>query len=456
MTQKKISIDITESFDEEITCEEIMEESTDLIEKVPANLNYYFKKVKEESEIPLETVNKTISERKKDSKSFAEKYRPKTLNEIMGQAEAIVKIKIFVANYPKKKKAMVLYGGPGTGKTTMAHAIAKAMDAEIFELNASDLRNKNKLQEVLKPAIEQKSLTKLNKIILVDEVDGICAVDRGGLSELLELISITTYPVIITANDIWKNNLSSLRQKAELVEVREINYNIIKDVLINILKKEKLSINDDVLTKIAVKANGDLRAALNDLQTASRLKDPSKFVPDERNRRTDIFNALKLVFKGKPNNDLLKVYDSVDMQIDEIFLWLEENINKEYSGLDLVRAYDLLSKADVFKGRIHKQQYWRFLVYENALLSYGISSAKKNSNCGFTSYQKPTRILKIWLSNQRNAKKKSIAQKYAKLVHVGYKRAMNEFPIIKQIIQSNPKIQQELKLEKDEIEYIVR
>src|SRR3989339_807422 len=416
MNQKKISIDITESFEEEITCEEIMEESTDLIEKVPANLNSYFKKVKEESEIPLETVNKTISERKKDSKSFAEKYRPKTLNEIMGQAEAIVKIKIFVANYPKK----------------------------------------NKLQEVLKPAIEQKSLTKLNKIILVDEVDGICAVDRGGLSELLELISITTYPVIITANDIWKNNLSSLRQKVELVEVREINYNIIKDVLINILKKEKLSIDDDVLTKIAVKANGDLRAALNDLQTASRLKDPSKFVPDERNRRTDIFNALKLVLKGKPNNDLLKVYDSVDMQIDEIFLWLEENISKEYSGLDLVRAYDLLSKADVFKGRIHKQQYWRFLVYENALLSYGISSAKKNSNCGFTSYQKPTRILKIWLSNQRNAKKKSIAQKYAKLVHVGYKRAMNEFPIIKQIIQSNPKIQQELKLEKDEIEYIVR
>ena len=144
------------------------------------------------------------------------------------------------------------------------------------------------------------------------------------------------------------------------------------------------------------------------------------------------------------------------MTTDEIILWVEENIPTEYAGEELFKAYEALSKVDIFKGRIYKQQYWRFLVYENILLSYGISASKKNVKTGFTSYKKPTRILKIWLNNQRTAKKKSIAIKYAKYVHVGQKRAMQEFPIIKQIINSNPNIQKELKLNEEEIEYLQR
>ena len=73
---------------------------------------------------------------------------------------------------------------------------------------------------------------------------------------------------------------------------------------------------------------------------------------------------------------------------------------------------------------------------------------------GFTSYKRPTRILKIWLNNQRTAKKKSIAQKYSKHVHVGLKRAMQEFDLIKKIINSNDKIPKELKLSEDEISYL--
>jgi hypothetical protein len=58
------------------------------------------------------------------------------------------------------------------------------------------------------------------------------------------------------------------------------------------------------------------------------------------------------------------------------------------------------------------------------------------------------------LNNQRTAKKKTIAKKYAKLVHVGEKRALREFPIIKQIIKSDDNIQKELKLTEEEIEYL--
>jgi len=385
---------------------------------------------------------------------WTEKYRPKSFGEIKGQNEAIFKIKEFITNFGKKKKALLVYGPPGTGKTCLAYATANENNSEIFELNASDLRNKEKLKEILRPAVEQKPLKKEKKIILVDEVDGISETDYGGLSELLNIIESSPYPIIITANNIWDRKFNLLRKKCELLRLREINYNIIKIVILDILKKENLMIDDDFITELAIKARGDLRAAINDLQTLSQLKDYFSVILDERNKETDIFNSLRRIFKEKPSNEIINIFDSVNMPIDDIILWLEENIPTEYKGEELARAYELLSKTDIFKGRIYKQQYWRFLVYENIFLSYGISSSKKNAKTGFTTYKKPSRILQIWLNNQKTMQKKSICQKYSQYVHVSLKRAMSEFPIIKQILKSNPEIQKELKLEENEIEYL--
>ncbi|MCW8965798.1 MAG: replication factor C large subunit [Candidatus Pacearchaeota archaeon] len=391
-----------------------------------------------------------------NAQNWSEKYRPKTFSEIVGQNDAIQKIQSFTSNLslPRSKKAILLHGGPGIGKTTLAQVIANETNSEIFELNASDLRNKPKLREILRPAIEQMSLLNKNKIILIDEADGITGTDRGGITEIITLISQTKYPIILTANNAFKQKLSPLRKKVELIELKEISPSIIKEILNQILKKENKFIHNKLLNQIAIKSRGDLRAAINDLQTLVHTGNTEDLELSQRNKETDIFNALKKIFKEKPTPDMLKTYDSVNMNIDEIILWVEENIPKEYTGQELARAYDLLSKTDLFKGRIYKQQYWRFLLYENIFLSYGIASAKTQEKTKFTTYKRPSRILKIWLNNQKTAKKKSIAIKYAEYVHVGYKRALNEFPIIKQIINSNPQIAQELKLTQEEIEYI--
>ena len=392
-------------------------------------------------------------------KPFIEKYRPKKFEDIKGQKLAIEKIKNFTKDFYLKrvvgggKKALLFYGPPGTGKTALAHATANETNSEIFELNASDLRNRFKLHEILKPAIEQQSLLGKEKIILVDEIDGISTHEEGGLTELLSLIDSASYPIILTANDVWKRDLSPIRKKSELVQLKEVDVNLIKEILFEILRQENLFMNRNIITSIATRAKGDVRAAINDLEATSRMQDPSLITFDERDKETTIFNALKSLFKEKPTKETLEIFDSVNMTIDEALLWVEENVPLEYHGEELAKAYDSLSKADVFKGRIYKQQYWRFLVYQNILMSYGVSASKQTPKTRFTTYKRPTRILKIWLNNQRTAKKKSIAQKYAKYVHVGEKRAMREFPIIKQILK-NQKIRQELKLSEEEVDYL--
>lgn len=389
--------------------------------------------------------------------SWTEKYRPRRIDDLKGQEEAILQLRRFLATFKiAKKKAVLLHGPPGIGKTTLAYAVARGMDYEIFELNASDLRNKAQLQETLKPVLQQKSLLKDNKIILIDEADGISGIDRGGISEMVNLISKTKYPIIITANDVWSKKLSNLRKKAELIELKNIDYKIVNQILFEILRKENLFLNSNLVTSISVRSKGDLRAAINDLQSVAKTRDPEMLSLDERNKEVSIFNALKKVFQEKPTNETLRAYDEVNMHLDEIILWVEENIPEAYSDVELAKAYQALANVDLFKGRIYKQQYWRFMVYENIFLSFGISAAKKIPKTGFKKYHKPTRILKIWLNNQKTAKKKSICQKYAQLVHIGTKRAMQDFYFIKEIVKSNPQIQKQLKLDSDELAYIER
>lgn len=383
-----------------------------------------------------------------------EKYRPESFEDIKGQNEAVYKIKNFVENFPQKKKAMILYGAPGAGKTSMAHVIASETGSEIFELNASDLRNKNKLKEVLKPAMEQQSLVNKDKVILVDEANGITGTDRGGVQELARLVDESEYPVVITVNDPWIKKLSPLRKKCEMVQMKQPSSQTISKILKEIMKKESFHLPEAIIDKIAKNSRGDIRAALNDLQSASKLENPSDVLFDERKKDESIFQALQKIFKEKPSKESLWVFDSVDMDLDEIMLWIEKNSPYEYQGRDLENAFDLISQADIFKGRIYKRQHWRFLVYINALLSYGISSVSQHDNEGFTKYKKPTRLLKIWMHNQKMAKKKTIAEKYASHTHISTKKAMKEFDLIKQIISSNQIIKQKLELNKEELEFI--
>jgi len=383
--------------------------------------------------------------------NFAEKYRPSILKELVGQDSAIQDTEKFIKEFPKKK-GLILHGQSGTGKTTLVHAIAKEHNLDIFELNSSDLRNRLKLEEILKPASEQHSLFKTGKLLLMDEVDGVTGTDIGGVPELIRILEKTAHPIIMTGNDIWDSKFAELRPKCKLVEMKPLSVEIIAKVLESIVKKEGMKENIHYLRQIAIKSQGDLRAAINDLQTYVLSDQTNLNFLEERSKQDSIFNILKKLFQER--TDHLNLFDTTKMSLDEILLWIEENIPREYKGRALAKAYLALAKADVFRGRIYRQQFWRFLIYQNIFQSAGISYAKDKPKQSFTKYERPQRILKIWLNNRIMGKKKTISQKYARYVHCSTHRAMVDFQIIKKIISSNQEIARNLQLTDEELEFI--
>ncbi len=352
------------------------------------------------------------------------KYKPKTLKEIYGQDGSLEELRKFIL----KKEPVLIYGKTGVGKTASVYALAKELDYEILEVNASDLRNKEQIQNVVINNIKQGSLFGKDKIILIDEIDGINAQDRGGLQELMKELEDSNYPIVIVANDPWDSRFNALRKKCNLIEFNSLDAITIIKILKDISKKENLRLDDNFFRQIAIKSKGDARAAINDLNliTFDNIIDL-----DEREKQETIFNILKTIFKSKNLSLLKKVFDNSKEDLDEIFLWIDENLAKDYSNEDLAKAYYYLSKADIFRKRITKQQYWRFLYYQNLLMSFGVALSKNNENNKFTSYTRTQRILKIWINNQKNAKRKEFVNTLSPELHLSNKKLVQELPHMK-------------------------
>jgi len=161
------------------------------------------------------------------SQLWTEKYFPKNFDEFIGNSEIVDDVERWADNWQKHKKgeALLLFGETGTGKTCLAHMIAKKHDWGLFELNASDLRNKEAIETVAGAAAYNASFSGKPRLVLLDEIDGLQRADRGGSGAIAKIIKQSKNPVILTANDIYANRkLIAIRHMCKTHQFKKINY----------------------------------------------------------------------------------------------------------------------------------------------------------------------------------------------------------------------------------------
>lgn len=392
--------------------------------------------------------------------NWVNKHKPNSSSDILGQVNGVNFLKIFVKNFSKnKKKGLIIYGPPGVGKTSSVYAVAKEFGLEVFELNASDFRNQNSISSLVGSSSKQKSLFSKGKVILIDEIDGISGTkDRGGVAALIKCMDDSFFPVVITANDPFSKKFSSLRKKCELIHFNFLSNEDVYSILKKVARVENVSISDEVLSSFVRRCNGDVRGALNDFQVLCSSKKTLSMedvdLVSDRDSKVEIKDALLRIFKTTDFNVSFDTLGNSD-NLDDFLLWFDENIPLEYSGGSLSRAFNCLSKADVFKGRIRRRQYWRFLVYMRFFLSSGISLSKDSKKGGVVSYKQPGRLLKLYWANIKNKRKKSIAEKLSSQIHCSIKDSFSLVPFVSLIVRSDNSIGETLDFSSEDINWLV-
>jgi len=332
---------------------------------------------------------------------FTEKYKPKNLQEFVGNANIVNFVKEWADKWQKnqRQKPLLFFGPPGIGKTSLAYAVAHQYNWQIMELNASDVRNKQCMQETLMPAAFNTGLFG-KKLILIDEIDALSRADRGFLADLEKLVQNANNPIIFTANKIYLKNksLSSLQKITALLEFKPIKKSEIIQFLKRICEAEDIDYDLVALNALAESCNSDLRAALLDLQEITFAGKKITLADVEaihfREREQKIFLLLNKIFKTRDIKAIRSLRQNVDIDYEMLKYWIEENLPNAYYAEDLNKSFEFVSRADVFDGRILRRQYYGFLRYGYEFITSGVALSKTKIKSGWLKMKFPE-VLKL-------------------------------------------------------------
>ncbi|KAJ4970693.1 hypothetical protein NE237_003792 [Protea cynaroides] len=363
------------------------------------------------------------------SLSWTDKYRPKTPNDIIGNQSIVKQLHDWLANWninfsrsaqkgkgrkqndSGSKKAVLLSGTPGIGKTTSAKLVGQMLGFQTIEVNASDNRGKadskifkgvngstaNSIKELVSnEALSVKSnwSKHVKTVLIMDEVDGMSAGDRGGVADLIASIKISKIPIICICNDRYSQKLKSLVNHCLLLSFRKPTKQQMAKRFLQVANQEGLQVNEIALEELAERVNGDMRMALNQLQYMGLSMSVIKY-DDIRQRLLssmkdeDIspFTAVDKLFGF--NAGKLRMDERIDLSMsdpDLVPLLIQENYinyrpssaSKDDNGVKrmnlLARAAESIGDGDIINVQIRRYRQWQ-LSQTGAVASCIIPSA---------------------------------------------------------------------------------
>ena len=252
---------------------------------------------------------------------WVEKYRPSKLTDLINQKETVSSLKSLLKNQSEMPH-LLFSGSAGVGKTTTALCLSREILGERFndyvlELNASDERGINMVRERVKKFSRFAGLdTEIPfKIIILDEADEMTSDAQTALRRIIE-DTAKHCRFILIANNISKI-INPIQSRCAIFKFSQIDEKEITTHLKTVLKKEKGKADEKGLKEIAEYASGDLRHAINLLQTAASTGDitqDSVKAAAGLTKTNDVDDVLKLAVSGKIQDsrnkmiELVKVY----------------------------------------------------------------------------------------------------------------------------------------------------
>ncbi|KON33043.1 MAG: hypothetical protein AC479_05885 [miscellaneous Crenarchaeota group-6 archaeon AD8-1] len=288
--------------------------------------------------------------------------------------------------------------------------------------------------------------------MFLDEVDGVFGQqDRGGIPAIIKIVNESLIPVIMAANDPDLRKIRPLKKVCKLIRFHKIRPPLIIKLLQEICKNENILAEFEALEKIALNSQGDVRSAINDLQTVAKIRGiihlKDTMILTSRAKDINLFDTLKGIFSAKSPEEATRILNYSSVNFDDFILSISDNLPHRYTQLnDLATAYDLLSQADMFRGRIGTENWIASTISPESFRPFDLEYP-------------PLRIIKLFWTKSQRVKIDSISQKIAHTLHLSKISAINEvLPFIKILLEKkrDDSTITCFNFDSDEIDYIIR
>ncbi|KAH9387273.1 replication factor C subunit 2/4 [Nematocida major] len=289
---------------------------------------------------------------------WIEKYRPKTLDEVVGNPEIVDAFKIFADD--ENMPHIILTGTPGIGKTTVANALIHQifrespgkMKESTLELNASDERGIDVVRVKIKGFLQKKLAN--TRFLILDESDSMTTQAQQSMRTLLERFSTAKF--IFICNDISKIS-DTIQSRCAILRLSPLTAEDIAVIVRRTSEKEGLEICEKSVQRIAETAEGDARQALNLLQTVAAIsKRVSIDVVQRMSHIPPIETVQKIFASSTPQKEAVHLLDSLfgDGYSAEDISKMIFRLGKEKGEVSLLEmASGLLMKLSDTLSKVH-------------------------------------------------------------------------------------------------------
>ncbi|HYY47490.1 MAG TPA: replication factor C large subunit [Thermoplasmata archaeon] len=412
--------------------------------------------------------------------AWVEKYRPNSLDDVVGNPTAVAELRKWASSWERRrpdKRAVILQGSPGIGKTSAALALAAEMGWSAVEMNASDRRNADAIRAVATRGAVLQTFSDTGefltagkggrKLIILDEADNVFGrEDKGGIAAIVQTVQETRQPIVLIANDYYAltRRSSSLKRLCKTIKFQAIHDDAMKNILRTIAAKEGVEIADDVLDVIVERAGGDLRSAINDLESLAigrhDVRSEASRALGSRDREITIFPAIEEILRSGDARRARDAARGLDESPEDLILWVDQNLAHEFSRPDdLVRGSEALSRADIFLGRARRRQSFGLWSYASELMSSGVAVARKGRGRG-GQLEFPSFLIQMARSRAQRGARNSLARKLAVHLHTSQDQILNEgLPILRTLFSGDEELRialtAELGLDEREVAFLL-